>query len=267
MPLQLHSHLLSHGSRCPTLGKSRRLGWGYIVLTLILALSPALPAQPPILKLVDTHYNHLTSLRARYIERYTGMGMDRTESGILTLKKPGRMRWAYDSPPGKLFILDGKFAWFYTPGDSQVQRIPAKQMNDLRTPLRFLLGHTELTKELDRISVTPTASGFHIAGIPKGMANRIRQLSLDVTPSGQITAMQVEELDGAATSFTFTGIEEDVPTRPSDFTFTLLPGVAVADGTPAYLDFSTVCCQEGAAIPLLHIQFRLISLRPSNFVA
>jgi outer membrane lipoprotein carrier protein len=160
------------------------------------------------------------------------MGMQRTESGTLTLKKPGRMRWAYDEPEGKVFILDGKFAWFYTPGDAQAQRIPAKQMDDLRTPLRFLLGHTQLQKELDNLTVTPIGENFRIAGIPRGMENRIKQLSLDVTPTGQIAAMKVEELDGSLTEFTFTNMHEDIPAPDSDFVFTPPPGVAVVDGLP-----------------------------------
>ena len=103
---------------------------------------------------MDDHYNHLHTLRARYTEHYTGMGLDRTESGTLTLKKPGLMRWSYDAPTGKLFVLDGKFAWFYTPGDAQVSRAPAKQLDDLRSPLRLLLGHTQLAKELEQIATS-----------------------------------------------------------------------------------------------------------------
>jgi outer membrane lipoprotein carrier protein len=185
----------------------------------------------PILKRVDDHYNHLKSLRTRYTERYTGMGMTRTESGTLMLRKPGQMRWQYDRPAGKLFILDGKFAWFYTPGDAQAQRIPAKQMDDLRTPLRFLLGHTQLKKELESIAVTPKNGGFHIAGVPKGMENRIRELSLDVTASGAIAAMKLEEMDGATTEFSFAEEHENVPTNPADFIFEAPPGVAIVDAT------------------------------------
>ena len=102
----------------------------------------------PIIRKVDDHYNHLSSLRTHYTEHYNGMGMDRAEEGTLLLKKPGRMRWNYADPVGKVFVLDGKFAWFYTPGDTQAQRIPAKELDDLRSPLRFLLGHTQLKKEL-----------------------------------------------------------------------------------------------------------------------
>jgi len=160
------------------------------------------------------------------------MGLDRTETGTLLLKKPGRMAWHYDTPAGKVFILDGKFAWFYTPGDAQAQRIPAKEMDDLRTPLRFLLGHTQLKKELDNITITPNEGGDLIAGVPKNMAARIKQLSLQVTPVGEITAMKLEELDGATTAFTFTDEREEVPAADADFFFNPPPGVAIVNGTP-----------------------------------
>ena len=202
-------------------------------LLLPLLLSSCLYAQDnTIVRKVDDHYNHLASLRARYSEHYAGMGMDRTETGTLTLKKPGRMRWTYDQPTGKVFVLDGKFAWFYTPGDSQAQRIPAKQLDDLRSPLRFLLGHTQLAKELDNLAVEPVAGGFRITGVPKGMAQRLKQLSLNVTPEGAITAMRLEEIDGAVTEFAFTAMQENAPVKDSDFTFTPPPGVDVVNGLP-----------------------------------
>jgi len=205
---------------------------------LALTLSGAAFAQTPtaasLAKVVDSHYNHLTSLQARYSERYQGMGMDRTESGTLTLKKPGRMRWAYDSPVGKVFVLDGKDAISYTPGDAQATKIPAKQLDDLRSPLRFLLGHTELQKELDNITLLPTnnhAGLYDLGGVPKGMQQRVKRLTLTVDTTGAIHGMRIEEIDGAVTSFTFTGLKENIPTTGADFTFTPPPGITIVNGT------------------------------------
>ena len=181
---------------------------------------------------VDAHYNHLHSLQARYTQRYQGMGLDRTDSGTLTLRKPGRMRWAYDSPAGKLFVMDGKSAISYTPGDAQAQRLPAKQLDDLRSPLRFLLGHTQLAKELDGLSLTLAAPGaYTLSGVPKGMQQRIRSLALTVDPTGQIQSMRLEEADGSLTTFTFSAIHENIPTTDADFTFTPPPGVTIINTT------------------------------------
>jgi outer membrane lipoprotein carrier protein len=158
--------------------------------------------------------------------------MDRTETGVLTLRKPGRMRWAYYSPPGKLFLLDGKNAITYTPGDPQASRFPEKQLDDLRSPLRFLLGHTDLARELDGLTLTLVNGGYTLSGVPKGMKERIRSLALTVDRTGLIHNMRVEETDGATTTFTFTAIRENPPTTDAQFTFTPPPGVTVVDGTP-----------------------------------
>jgi len=185
-----------------------------------------------LVRKVDDHYNHLASLRARYVEQYSGMGMNKTESGTLLLKKPGKMRWSYDNPVGKVFVLDGKYAWFYTPGDAQAQRIPAKELDDLRSPLRFLLGHTQLKKELENLTVTPEGSGFRITGVPKGMEQRMKLLTLDVTAAGVIEKMKIEEVGGAVTEFAFSNMEENAPVKNSEFVFTPPAGVTIVKGLP-----------------------------------
>ncbi len=200
---------------------------------MLLCVLPACAQTPSATQLaqrVDAHYNHLKSFQARYTERYQGMGTDRTESGTLLLRKPGRMRWSYDAPAGKVFLLDGKNAISYTPGDAQANRLAAKELDDLRSPLRFLLGRTELDKELEHLTITPAESGYTLAGTPKGMEERVRSISLTVDATGAIHALRLEEADGARTTFTFTDIRENVPAPDSAFVFTPPPGVTVVDG-------------------------------------
>jgi outer membrane lipoprotein carrier protein len=182
---------------------------------------------------VDRHYNQLRSLKARFSESYEGLGMRRAESGTLLLLKPGRMRWEYASPAGKLFLLDGNFAWFYARGDSQVQRIPAKRLYDLRSPLRFLLGHTQLEKEFSNLALAPAANGhFTLTGQPKGQERRVSRLTLTVTADGVITGIEIEETDGALTCFTFSGEQPNAPIPAADFHFTPPAGVPVVDALP-----------------------------------
>jgi len=194
--------------------------------------SPAQTAHDLALR-VDRHYNQLHSLRAGFSESYEGLGRPRTESGTLLLLKPGRMRWDYTSPEGKLFVLDGKFAWFYSKGDPQVQRIPAKELDDLRSPLRFLLGHTQLEKELDTITLAP-ASGdrFTLSGVPKGLEKRVHRLTVAITADGTITGIEIEETDGALTRFTFSAEEPNAPIPASVFKFSPPPGIPVVDAKP-----------------------------------
>ncbi len=182
---------------------------------------------------VDKHYNQLHSLKAGFTESYEGLGMRRQESGTLLLLKPGRMRWEYSSPAGKLFLLDGDWGWFYSRGDPQVQRVRAKELDDLRSPLRFLLGHTQLEKELNSITLAPAPGGrFTLSGQPKGLEERMTRLALTVTADGTITGIEMEETDGALTRFTFTGETPNPEIPAGTFRFSPPAGVPVVDALP-----------------------------------
>jgi outer membrane lipoprotein carrier protein len=182
---------------------------------------------------VDRHYNQLRSLRAGFSESYEGMGLRRTESGALLLVKPGRMKWVYSQPAGKVFLIDGKYAWFYARGDSQVQRIPAKELDDLRSPLRLLLGHTQLEKELTGLKLAAASGGqFTLTGQPKGQEKRVARLTLTVTADGTITGIEMEETDGALTRFTFTAEQPNVAIPAEAFHFTPPAGVPIVDALP-----------------------------------
>jgi outer membrane lipoprotein carrier protein len=184
-------------------------------------------------KRVDDHYNHLQSLKASFKEQYDGLGMHRSESGVMMLRKPGRMRWEYESTAGKVFVLDGKYAWFYAPGDTQVQRISASQLDDLRSPLRFLLGHTRIESELQGLTLADGQGGtYTLSGQPKGQQKRIAKLSLSVTASGVITGIEIQEVDGAETRFSFTGEEPNARIPESAFHFSPPGGVPVVDALP-----------------------------------
>ncbi len=199
-----------------------------------LAASPA-PDVHVIAQAVDERYNHLRSLQAEFTEIYRGAGMERTESGTVWLKKPGKMRWEYRSPRDKLFLSDGKDAWFYVPGERQVRRTAVKKLDDLRSPLAFLLGKTKLEKELQGLSlapdVAPVAAGdLVLRGVPKSLADRVSQVLLEITPEHWISRILIEEVDGSVTEYRFNSQREDVAVPDQQFRFAVPDGVEVIDG-------------------------------------
>ena len=185
---------------------------------------------------VDQRYNHMQTLQAQFAETYLGAGMKRTESGTLELKKPGRMRWDYTEPRPKMFVTDGATAWFYVPGERQARRAPVKQIEDLRSPLRYLLGKTKLEKEFVGLAIAADAKPVNagdvvLRGVPKGMQERVSQTLLEVTADGLITRIVVEEMDGSVTEFRFLQQKENVQVSDQRFKFTPPPGVEVVQGT------------------------------------
>lgn len=211
---------------------------GLLLTTTLLCACFVARSQPSmsardLAERVDGHYDSLHSLKANFSESYQGLGMDRTESGTLLLSKPGQMRWDYASPAGKLFLIDGKYAWFYTPGDRQVQRIPAKQLDDLRSPLRFLLGHTRLEKEISNLTAASAPNGeFVLTGQPKGQEQRVTRLALRVTADGAIKSIEIQEIDGATTRFVFSNEAPNAAIAPATFRFTPPAGVPIVDTLP-----------------------------------
>ena len=210
-----------------------------LAAVVLLFCSSALLAQTGVHALaakVDQHYDHLRTLEARFTETYSGAGINRTESGTLLMKKPGRMRWDYDQPRPKLFLTDGHTAWFYVPGEKQVRRTPVKQLDDLRSPLRYMLGKTKLEKELDGLSLAPDQKPLNpnnvvLRGVPKGMGERIEQTLLEVTADGLISRIVVEERDGSVTEFRFLQQKENVEIPDSQFRFIPPAGTEVVAGT------------------------------------
>jgi outer membrane lipoprotein carrier protein len=183
---------------------------------------------------VDRHYNHLHTLECEFTEIYSGAGSERTESGTLWLKKPGKMRWEYRSPRAKLFVSDGKDAWFYVPGERQVRRTSMRKLDDLRSPLAFLLGKTRLEKELQGLSLAPdvaplTAGDIVLRGVPKAMADRVNQVLLEITPQNWIKRILIQEADGATTEYRFSDSKEDVQISTQRFEFVAPSGVEVID--------------------------------------
>ncbi len=184
---------------------------------------------------VDTHYNHLRSLETEFTEVYRGSGMERTETGTLWLKIPGEMRWEYRCPRATRFVSDGKDAWFYVPADRQARKTQARKLEDLRSPLAFLLGKTKLEKELRGLSlapdVAPLASGnVVLRGVPQALADRVSEVLVEVTPDYRIARIVIQEVDGAATEYRFGNMKEDVAIADGRFDFKPPAGTETVEG-------------------------------------
>ena len=219
------------------------LGWLLAGISLA-ATAPAQTTPPPdihqLAHAVDDHYNHLRSLESDFTETYRGDGPDRVESGTLWLKKPRKMRWEYRSPKEKLFVSDGELVWFYLPEEKQLRKTTLRKLDDIRSPLAFLLGKTKLENELRGLSKavdqSPLQAGdIVLRGVPlnAGPQSGVGQLSevvLEITPSDQIVRIVLTEADGATTEFRFAAWKENVEMSDQRFSFTPPAGVETVEG-------------------------------------
>src|SRR4029077_2500061 len=108
-----------------------------------------------LVTLLEARYRPARTMQARFLERYSENNrVIRSEAGIVYFRRQGKMRWEYEAPEKNLFLVDGKTAWFYVPGDHTVTRVPAKQSTDWRTPLALLAGEMKLSRVCARVEST-----------------------------------------------------------------------------------------------------------------
>ena len=214
-----------------------------LLLSIALTVSAMGEDVHAIAQAVDQHYNHLRTLEAEFTEIYRGSGMERTESGTLWLakggaKKPGKMRWEYRSPRDKLFVSDGRDAWFYVPGDRQARKTDARKLEDIRSPLAFLLGKTRLEKELQGLSLAPDvkplgAGDVVLRGVPRAMADRVSEIQVEINPEHQIVRIVIDDVDGSATEYQFGEQKKNVVIPAGKFEFKPPAGTETVEGEAA----------------------------------
>jgi outer membrane lipoprotein carrier protein len=205
-----------------------RFAAAWVVVCLpAFAASPGLDAQ---LKNIEAHYNRSQSLKLNFSESYAGIKSPvQNDSGVLFLRKPGRMRWEYSSPPGKLFISDGKDVVLYTPDDQRAEKSKLKESEDMRAPLAFLLGKLDFKKEFKSFETRAEGSDSWIAAEPKSENLAYSKVEFLATPEGEIRRVRITGQDQSKLDFTFSNEQLNVPVAPTLFTFHPPPGVQVVE--------------------------------------
>jgi outer membrane lipoprotein carrier protein len=108
--------------------------------------------------LFESRYRSAKALAAVFLEQFTDNGkLVRKEAGRAYFLHPGRMRWDYEAPEKNMFLVDGKYAWFYSPSDHTATRIPTRKSEDWRTPFAFLASDRKLSQVCARVEAENNA--------------------------------------------------------------------------------------------------------------
>jgi outer membrane lipoprotein carrier protein len=199
-----------------------------------------------IIRRLESRYRHAQALKAIFYERYMdGNGGSSAESGTVYFSQPGRMRWEYQSPEQKLFVVDGTNVWFYVPADRTVSRAKVKNSSDWRTPLALLTGKSDLSKLCRSIQIldpaktenpddrATSAENSVLRCVPKRESadsdQEIREVLLESDPDSHLTRLIIRQPGNLETEFRFAHWEENLPVAETMFHFTPPHGVTVVD--------------------------------------
>lgn len=186
---------------------------------------------PRTLKGIEERYNHAQRLALSFTESYRIQGRVRVEKGDLYLRKPGRMRWQYTAPAGKLFVSDGKFIYSYTPQDNRAEKMKLKETDDMRAPLAFLLGRLDFNKDFREFHARPQEGGVFITAIPKSDNLPYSEISFLAGPDYAIRVLEVKNQDNSVLQFTFENEKRNPPVADAMFEFTPPAGADYVDSS------------------------------------
>jgi outer membrane lipoprotein carrier protein len=222
------------------------------LLFLLFTLSTTADVKALIARL-ETRYRSARTLQATFLERYIENGHEvRTEAGTAYFRRPGKMRWEYESPEKNLFLVDGKTAWFYVPADHTVTRVPAKESTDWRTPLALLAGEMKVSRVCERtepaLKEKPESPDDDVifCELRGSRSTDQKKSSLDLSSqnsasnpavfieiarnSGELVRVLVRDPGGIGIEFRFTNWQTDPPVADSLFHFSPPRGVAIVNG-------------------------------------
>ncbi|MCS7026657.1 MAG: outer membrane lipoprotein chaperone LolA [Bryobacteraceae bacterium] len=186
----------------------------------------------PALRKVESRYNSVRTLQVDYRQEYSFSAQPlakRSESGVLFLQRPGKMRWEYREPAGKLFLSDGKTVYFYIPSSNRVERSRLKETEDLRAPLAFLLGRLDFDRDFRQFRVRPSGQDHWIEALPKSAKAAYRQVDFLLTPSFQISRLRIYGQDQSIMDYTFSNERLNPILNPKLFVFEPPQGAEVVD--------------------------------------
>ena len=228
MPNHLHVSCV----RCvyPLVRQILLSGLKFAVCLAIILPVPAATNISEILNNVENRYNRVKTLQVNFRETYTAPGRGRrTESGVLYLRKPGRMRWDYSQPEGKQFLADGRYFYLYNPGANRVQKVDPKRSADMHAPLAFLLGRVNFQKDFRRFESRPEGADTWIKAIPNSEDLPYKEVDFLVGPDTVIKKVRVMNQDQSVIDFDFDQEKVNPPLKDSLFVFKSPEGAQVVE--------------------------------------
>lgn len=195
-----------------------------------MSASADAPDVTRILNGVESRYNRARTLQIHFEQTYAAPRRGpQTEAGELFLRKPGRMRWQYTQPAGKLFVSDGKFMYLYSPATNKVERTKVKESDDMRAPLAFLLGNINFQRDFKRFVAHKEGEDTWIAAEPRSSKAPFSKVEFRVSPAYEIRQLIVAGDGTSAMAFRFGQEKLNPPLSEKMFQFQPPAGAEVVE--------------------------------------
>jgi outer membrane lipoprotein carrier protein len=185
---------------------------------------------------MQERYDSAGDYRARFTQQYTyaATGRERTSTGEVLIKKPGRMRWNYEKPEPSLWLANGSVFVMYEPEAKQAFKQDLKA-SQLPAAVAFLMGKGKLTDEFE-VSVAKelpygNPDDHRLLLKPKRAQSTYRSIYFVVDPHTYLVRQSVLiNAQGDINAITFSDVRLNTKISDDTFRWTAPPGTREIDG-------------------------------------
>src|SRR5271156_4734829 len=181
-----------------------------------------------VLDRLQRHYRDTKSFTAKFNEEIAAVGAPkRQRQGTVSFRKPGRMRWEFETPEKETIVSDGETLYSYDPDLNQVVETPLKQALKSSSATSFLLGIGNINRDFKAAFANPSSPNGLIDRILDAKTGGYRiEVGLDPKSYNLMTLTLTDQL-GDVTRIDFSDIHDNVEVPDSIFTFKTPAGADV----------------------------------------
>jgi len=186
-----------------------------------------------VAKALELHYNRLATLQLDFEQEVSFGGRSRPiERGVLSLRRPGRMRWDYSRPEGKLLVGEGDRLEMFNPLTNQVRVMRLDPTADLRAPLAFLLGRLDFSRQFNNLELETIEGRPALTAEGRSGQETYGRVEFFYDPeSYRLEEVRVHGKDQSLTTFRFSGERTNPNLDEAMFSFSAPPGAEVLPET------------------------------------
>ena len=181
---------------------------------------------------VQRRYDGVRDLHASFEQtsRSAALGTETNSTGEVTVQRPGRMRWEYAAPDGRVIVLDKDSIRIWNPDEKQLQIAALSAGNVSPTALGFLLGQAVLRDTFNAELISEPARPERGLRLRPKSDGGFESLELWLDPKTyQLRESVVLDLFGNRTRVRFGGMRENAGVTSAEFELSVPDGAEVVD--------------------------------------
>lgn len=216
---------------------TRLTSLGVVLISSVLVFSLAqgqsqIPSLNEIVAKVQGQYDAHGDFKADFVQEslVKSLGRKQVSEGVVFFKKPGKMRWNYQTPFKQEIVSDGKTLWSYHPEEKQVMVTPMSQAAQGKVPSTFLagLGNLKLDFQVRWAKEPSPQENYFLELTPNEFQGSLEKLFLLIDRENfRILQAKIQDIMGNTTQISFSKTQFDNRLPDSLFTFTPPKGVEV----------------------------------------